>query len=394
MNAIQTINSLLDLDLYKLTMLQVVWKKFPDAWVEYTYKCRNDINLTPFIPQIREQIKALCNLRFSEKELTYLKNIRYMDPAFIWFLRYFQLEESCIKIKADPFELTIIGPWIYTILFEVFLLAIISEVYYRTTYSKEEIKEIYKQGDELLTKKIQLVKTFNEHPFRLSEFGTRRRFSSEWQDHVLTQLIQEIKPQLFGTSNVLLAKKHDIIPIGTMAHEYLQAFQALGPQLADSQKAALETWAQVYRGDLGIALTDVISMDAFLKDFDRYYCKLFDGLRHDSGDPYIWARKAIAHYEKFDIDPRTKALVFSDGLTIPKAIKLCQEFEPYIKTSFGVGTNLTCDFPGVPPVNHVIKMTMCNGKPVAKLSDSPGKSMCNDQDYLTYLKRVFDYNIQ
>jgi nicotinate phosphoribosyltransferase len=176
-----------------------------------------------------------------------------------------------------------------------------------------------------------------------------------------------------------------------MAHEYLQAFQALGPQLVDSQKAALETWAQFYRGDLGIALTDVICMDAFLRDFDRFYSKLFDGMRHDSGDPYVWGDKAIAHYEKFDIDPKTKALVFSDSLDIPKAISLCRYFEPRIKTSYGIGTNLTCDLPNVIAINHVLKMTMCNGKPVAKLSDSPGKGMSKDESYVAYLKRVYNY---
>lgn len=384
------ITSLLNQDLYKITMAQVVWKNFPAAMVEYTYKCRNGVEIKPHLDTIKAEIKTLCSLRFTQAELNYLSAIRYIDPAFIFFLRHFQLLEECVEINKETCEIRICGPWLHTIFFEVFLLAIISETIYRNTLSKTQIRTLWRGGDERLTAKIETLKNFTGLPFRLIEMGTRRRFSDEWQEHLLQRLITEVPTYLFGTSNVAFAMKYGIKPIGTMAHEYLQAFQAF-VRLGDSQKVALETWAQFYRGDLGIALTDVICMDAFLRDFDRYYAKLFDGIRHDSGDPFIWGEKAIAHYKTLEIEPRTKALVFSDGLDIPKALKLCQHFEPRIKTSFGIGTNLTCDFPGVTPVNHVLKMTRCNDRPVAKLSDSPGKSMCKDESYLTYLKEVFQY---
>lgn len=187
----------------------------------------------------------------------------------------------------------------------------------------------------------------------------------------------------------ILPKKLGITPIGTMAHEFLQAFQALDVRLRDSQKAALETWVREYRGDLGVALTDVVGMDAFLRDFDLYFAKLFDGLRHDSGDPYAWGDKAIAHYQTLKIDPKTKSLTFSDGLTIKKAWDLHQYFKTRIKTNFGIGTNLTNDM-GLTQLNIVLKLVQCNGQPVAKLSDSPGKVMIENNTYLAYLKQVFD----
>jgi nicotinate phosphoribosyltransferase len=206
----------------------------------------------------------------------------------------------------------------------------------------------------------------------VSDFGTRRRYSFAWQKHVI-ETLHEAVPEVFrGTSNVLIAKQLGIFPIGTMAHEFLQAFQALDVRLRDFQKAALETWVQEYRGDLGIALTDVVGMDAFLRDFDLYFAKLFDGLRHDSGDPVVWGEKAIAHYHKLRIDPATKRLVFSDALTIPRALELYRHFRGRIQTSFGIGTDLSNDTPHK-PLNIVMKITACNGQSVAKLSDKVRK---------------------
>ena len=189
-------------------------------------------------------------------------------------------------------------------------------------------------------------------------------------------LKRDFPGRFVGTSNVHLAREFDLKPIGTMAHEWLMAHQQLGPRLIDSQIAALDCWVREYRGLLGIALTDCITMDAFLADFDLYFAKLFDGLRHDSGDPLEWAEKAIAHYEKLGIDPMSKTLVFSDGLDLAKSLRLYRALSGRIHVSFGVGTNLTCDIPGVEPMNIVLKMIACNGQPVAKISDTPGKTQC------------------
>jgi nicotinate phosphoribosyltransferase len=191
----------------------------------------------------------------------------------------------------------------------------------------------------------------------------------------------------------MLAKEFGITPIGTMAHEWLQAHQALGYRISDSQKAAFENWAKEYRGDLGIALSDVIGLDAFLLDFDMYFAKLFDGVRQDSGDPDTFAMKMIQHYEKMRIDPKTKTIVFSDGLDLRKAVELWQRYRDKIRISFGIGTHLTNDF-GFKPLQIVLKMVECNDQPVAKLSDSPEKGMCNDKGYVEYITKVFSEKIR
>ncbi|MDB5932341.1 MAG: pncB, partial [Polaromonas sp.] len=229
-----------------------------------------------------------------------------------------------------------------------------------------------------------------EHPFEMFDFGVRRRFSREWQHDVLATLKHEVPQYFKGTSNVAMAKSLGLVPIGTMAHEYLQTYQALGVRLRDFQRAALEDWVQEYRGDLGVALTDVVGMDAFLADFDLYFAKLFDGLRHDSGDPFVWGEKALAHYAKLRVDPQNKRLVFSDGLDIDKALALYRAFAGCTQTGFGIGTNLTNDV-GLIPLNIVMKLTRCNGRPVAKLADSPGKTLCRDETFLAYLRQVFNF---
>lgn len=205
---------------------------------------------------------------------------------------------------------------------------------------------------------------------------------------MLTTLQARVPGQFKGTSNVQLAMELGLVPIGTMAHEYLQSYQSHGVRLRDFQRAALEDWVQEYRGDLGIALTDVVGMDAFLADFDLYFAKLFDGLRHDSGDPLVWAEKALAHYAKLRIDPHTKRLVFSDGLDLATAMRLYRTLGSRTQLGFGIGTHLTNDV-GLNPINIVMKLTRCNGQPVAKLSDSPGKTLCDDTTFLAYLRQVF-----
>ena len=217
----------------------------------------------------------------------------------------------------------------------------------------------------------------------------RRRFSGVWQREVVSQLKQSVPEYFKGTSNVLLAKDLGLVAIGTMAHEYLQTYQALGVRLRDFQRAALEDWVQEYRGDLGVALTDVVGMDAFLADFDLYFAKLFDGLRHDSGDPIEWGERALAHYAKLRIDPRPKRLVFSDGLDVPTALHIYRHFADRIQLGFGIGTNLSNDV-GLQPLNIVMKLTQANGQSVAKLSDSPGKTLCRNETFLAYLRQVFN----
>ncbi|HLR81983.1 MAG TPA: nicotinate phosphoribosyltransferase [Paenalcaligenes sp.] len=383
------ITSLLDTDLYKFTMMQVVLHHFPTAQVQYRFQCRTpNVDLSPYLDEIRQEVHELCQLKFTEDELAYLAGLRFMKSDFIDFLRLFQLPERCIHIEAGEqggISIEIEGPWLHTILFEIPVLAIVNEVYFRNTKPHPPLEE----GRSRLRAKMQLVTGDPSlADFRVAEYGTRRRFSKKWHDEVVATMKDQMGIHFAGSSNVWMAKKHDVLPLGTMAHEYLQACQALGPRLRDSQVFALEMWAREYRGDLGIALSDVYGMDAFLRDFDMYFCKLFDGARHDSGDPFVWGDRLLAHYEKNRVDPRTKTLIFSDALDIPKAIELAHYFANRCKVSFGIGTNLTNDF-GHTPLQVVIKMVRCNGQPVAKISDTPEKTMCDDPAYLSYLRKVF-----
>ncbi len=385
------ITSLLDTDLYKFTMMQVVLHHFPAANVEYRFQCRTPgINLVPYIEEIRAEVRALCQLRVTESELDYLRQMRFIKSDFVDFLALFHLNEKHISIapslqRNGEIEIEIKGPWLYTILFEIPLLAIVNEVYFRNTQRHPD----YREGRERLREKICLLGGQPEFAdCKIADYGTRRRFSKVWHEEVTSTLHEGLGPQFAGTSNVYYAMKNGMTPLGTMAHEYLQACQALGPRLRDSQIYGFEIWAKEYRGDLGIALSDVYGMQAFLRDFDMYFCKLFDGARHDSGDPFDWGERLIRHYEKNRCDPRTKVLVFSDALDIPKVMQLYERFHERCKLAFGVGTNLTNDL-GYRPLQIVIKMIRCDGQPVAKLSDSPGKNMCTDKAYLAYLRQVF-----
>jgi nicotinate phosphoribosyltransferase len=264
------------------------------------------------------------------------------------------------------------------------VLAIVSEAYNRHAHPRPDFDE----GRRRLAQKTTLINDVRDPAFRIADYGTRRRFSYRWQDEVVRTLKRSIGPKFVGTSNVKLALDHGLTPLGTMAHEYLQACQAVGPRLRDSQVYAFNTWSREYRGDLGIALSDVFGMEAFLRDFDLFFCKLFDGVRHDSGDPFEWGEKLIAHYQRMRIDPRTKTMVFSDSLNIPLAIRLFEYFRGRSQIAFGVGTNLTNDL-GYEPLSIVIKMTRCNGQPVAKISDEPSKAMDYDPSYVAYLREVF-----
>lgn len=385
------IESLLDTDLYKFSMMQVVLHHYPAAQVEYRFKCRNPgIDLAPHIEEIRAELEALCTLRFTEDELDYVRRMRFIKSDFVDFLGLFQLNAKYVTIAPTEagngeIEIRIKGPWLHTILFEVPLLAIVNEVYFRNTRPDHDLAE----GRRRLQAKIALLRdTPDYEQCRIADYGTRRRFSRTWHEEVLTALRDGLGKQLAGTSNVWYAWKLGLTPLGTLAHEYLQAHQALGPRLRDSQVAALEAWAKEYRGDLGIALSDVYGLEAFLRDFDMYFCKLFDGARHDSGDPFDWGERMLAHYRANRVDPRSKVLVFSDGLDIPKVMQLYEHFRGRCLLAFGVGTNLSNDT-GPEPLNIVIKMIRCNGQPVAKLSDSPGKNMCEDAAYVTYLRQVF-----
>jgi len=388
------ITSLLDTDLYKFTMWQALLHRHPQTQAEYRFVCRNQpaCPLADLLPDVNAALDDLCRLRFTPGELDYLGGLRFIRSDFVDFLRLFQFQRAFIEARADGEHLSIIarGPQVHVMGFEIFVLAIVNELYFRRMDPAAALAE----GRKRLAAKIASVQALagevpRQHAFELFDFGLRRRYSGPWQREVVQACAAQLPQYFKGTSNVLLARDLNLVPIGTMAHEYLQTYQSLGVRLRDFQKAALEDWVQEYRGDLGIALTDTVGMDAFLADFDLYFAKLFDGLRHDSGDPVAWGEKALAHYARLRIDAHTKRLVFSDGLDVDKALALYRHFGDRVQLGFGIGTQLTNDV-GLTPLNIVMKITHANGQPVAKLSDSPGKTLCDDETFLAYLRQVFN----
>jgi nicotinate phosphoribosyltransferase len=392
---VPVVRSLLETDLYKFTMWQALLHSHPSAHAEYEFVCRNQtaFPLSELKEEVEAQLDHLCGMSFTEDELNFLRSLRYIKSDFVDFLTVFRFQRKFIEVRAEGDTLVIRaeGPQVHIMAYEIFVLYIVNELYFRRVGTPAALEE----GRKRLGEKIAQLKAFGtspslRHPFEFSDFGLRRRFSSAWHDEVVERLAREVPECFKGTSNVYIAKKFGLIPIGTMAHEYMQSFQAFGVRLRDFQKASLEAWVQEYRGDLGIALTDVVGMDAFLNDFDLYFAKLFDGLRHDSGDPVVWGEKAIAHYVALRIDSNTKRLVFSDGLDFETAFRLYRQFADRIMVGFGIGTWLTNDV-GIKPLNIVMKLIRLNGQSVAKLSDSPGKTLCKDETFLAYLRQVFNH---
>jgi nicotinate phosphoribosyltransferase len=389
----QIVRSLLETDLYKFTMWQALLHRHPATQAEYVFACRNKsaYPLAELKEDVERELDHLCSLSFQSEEVAYLRALRFIKGDFADFLTVFRFQRHFITVGTEGDTLTIraAGPQVHVMGFEIYVLYIVNELYFRRFDQAAALTE----GRKRLAAKIDLLNTLGaqdrrRHPFEFFDFGVRRRFSGAWQEEVVATLAREAPAYFKGTSNVWLAMKYQLVPIGTMAHEYLQSFQSFGVRLRDFQKAALEDWVQEYRGDLGTALTDVVGMDAFLADFDLYFAKLFDGLRHDSGDPVEWGEKALAHYAKLRLDAHTRRLVFSDGLDVPKAFELYRHFADRTQTGFGIGTNLSNDM-GIEPLNIVMKLVSCNGQPVAKLSDSPGKTMCTDETFLAYLRQVF-----
>jgi nicotinate phosphoribosyltransferase len=391
------VTSLLENDLYKFTMWQALLHSHPGARAEYAFVCRNRplFPLAELRDEVAEQVDHLCTLAFTRDELDYLRGLRFIKGDFVDFLSIFRFQRHFLDVatRGDDLAITASGPIAHVMGFEVFVLYIVNELYCRRLPAGPGLLE---DARRRLREKVELIRAQaaepslpGAHPFRLLDFGLRRRYSGPWHEEVVATLARELPEHFTGTSNVHLARTLGLVPAGTMAHEYLQAYQAFGSRLRDFQTAALEDWVQEYRGDLGIALTDVVGMDAFLADFDLYFAKLFDGLRHDSGDPVRWGEQAIAHYRKLRIDPAGKTLVFSDALTVPRALEIHRHFRDRIRTRFGIGTHLTNDTHH-PALNIVMKMTSCAGQPVAKISDTPGKTLCDDPTYLAYLRKVFN----
>ena len=385
--------SLLDTDLYKFNMNQVIFHKHTDLNGEYYFKCRNEnVRFTPeMLEEINEQIDRLCSLRFTKDELNYLHTIRFLKSDYIEFLRLWHpIRDYVTTGLSEDGELSVVvkGPLFSAMQFEIYLLEIINETYFRMSFDYEELRASAK---EHLDRKIAGFRD-GTYTFRFAEFGCRRRLSREWEDVVVHRLTTETDCCV-GTSNVYLAKKYDLTPIGTYAHEFVQMYQGIDSiPLSYTNHYAMQDWYDEFKGDNGTALTDTITTDLFLLDFDRSMVNNYTGVRHDSGDPYEWGEKMIAHYRKYGVDPRTKQLLFSDSLDFDRAQHLYDYFKDRTKVSFGIGTfcsNDTCE----EALNIVIKLQYVNGRPVAKLSDAQGKEMCRDEEYLKYLRNSVAFRI-
>lgn len=394
----QIINSLLENDMYKFSMCQAIYHQFSDYKTTWTFKCRNtNVKFTPeMVKEIKRQIKLYCSLKFTEDELDYLHNIKWLKGSYIDFLRLWQPRYEDFEITTNAecgLSIETKGTWLNTSMYEIPTLAIVNEVYFRMAYNYEELIKSYK---EKLDEKVGWLVNGKYYLANFSEFGLRRRLSAEAQELAVKTLTNArlCASKFVGTSNVYLAKKYGITPVGTMAHEWImcvgQGNHKHNP--AYSNWYALDAWVKEYGVLNGIALTDTITTDCFLKDFQLTYATLFNGVRHDSGDPFEFGDKIIKHYKELGIDPKTKTLLFSDSLDFEKADKLFRYLNDRINVAFGIGTyisNDTC----VKPLNIVMKVTKCNGQDVAKISDTPSKGMCKNPEYVEYLQRCINWRM-
>lgn len=385
--------SLLDTDLYKFNMNQVIFHKHTDLVGEYHFLCRNEgiVFTKEMLDEINAQVDYLCTLKFTEEELNYLRSIRFIKKDYVEFLRLWHPIRDYVNISLNGTNLVVVvkGPLFSAMQFEIYLLEIINEVYFRFAYDYKKIRE---SAEKRLEEKIQGFKT-GKYTFKFAEFGCRRRLSREWMDHVIKRFKEEV-PNMVGTSCVYFAKKYNLKPIGTYAHEYVQMYQGIDSiPLAYTNHYAMKDWYDEYKGDNGTALTDTITTDLFLMDFDRSMVNNYSGVRHDSGDPYEWGEKILNHYKKYDVDPKTKTLLFSDSLNFDDAQSIYEYFKDKTRVSFGIGTFVTNDTKE-DALNIVIKLQYVNGRPVAKISDAPGKTMCDDENYLKYLKASVKFRLE
>lgn len=395
------INSLLEQDMYKFSMGQAIYHQFPDYKTTWTFKCRNkDVKFTEeMVQEIKDQIKAFCEIRFTEDELDYLNNIKWIKGSYVDFLRLWEPRYEDFEITTDAecgLSIETRGTWLNTSMYEIPTLAIVNEVYFRMAYDYNELIESFK---EKLEEKYENLKTGRWHIGNFSEFGLRRRLSAEAQEMAVDKFSHlndtlHSSSTFVGTSNVYLAKKNNLKPVGTMAHEWImctgQGNHKHNP--AYSNWYALNAWVHEYGILNGTALTDTITTDCFLRDFQLTFSTLFSGVRHDSGDPIEWGEKMISHYESLGIDPNTKTLLFSDSLDFERADKIFRHFMGKAKVAFGIGTYLANDTK-VPPLNIVMKTTLCNGQDVAKISDVEGKGMCKNEEYVDYLNRCIKWRM-
>jgi len=366
------ITSNIDNDIYKITQQCAVLRKYPHAIATYHFTNRRLSNTftSIFRKSLQAKIDAMASLRMSKDEYDFIRErCPYLPPDYFEYIARYEYNPREVKLALlsnGQLDLSVHGLWHRTILWEVPLLALISETFF------EEIDKNWTQNgqyDKLVTKTNRLIEGY----CHWADFGTRRRRNYETQDTAVRVFKEHGGDNFVGTSNVHLAMKYNVKPIGTQDHEWTMAHSVLAG-LRHANRYALNAWADVYQGELGTALTDTYGSDAFLKDFDGNLSRLYDGVRHDSGCPFKFIDKMVVHYKSKRLDPMSKLIVFSDGLDVEKAIEIERYCRGKIKRSFGIGTHFTNDFEGSPALNIVIKMSALNGIPVVKLSDVATKA--------------------
>lgn len=380
--------SILDTDLYKLSMQQAVVKLFPHAKVRYSFINRGKTKFPEgFDKELRQKLQIMGGLFLTKLEKNFLeKKCPYLDPTYLDFLSGYRFDPSEVGIiqKNGNLDITIEGYWYKTILWEVPLMAIISELYFNMT------KQTILKETERRKNNQEKASLFRMNNIKYADFGTRRRYSYKNQKEVINDFKNDMTSTFVGTSNVHFARLFNLRPIGTHAHEWF-SFHAAKYGFKIVNQIAMEHWVDIYRGDLGIALTDTFTTNNFFQVFDTKFAKLYDGVRHDSGDPFVFLEKTINHYKKLGIDPLSKTIIFSDSLNPELVVKIANECQGQIKCSFGIGTNFTNDV-GVKPLNMVIKLTEAKPEgeewiPTIKLSDVTGKNT-GDKEMIIIAKKI------
>ena len=374
------------LDYYKATMSQLQHELHPEAEVTFSFYNRGQNRLMDYLDpkQLQERLDYIAQKGWSPEECDFLAGLRSSrgDQLFSGeFLDYLSANQlPPVEVTYDPatddLAINTTGQWPLVTFWETIVMSEVNEMYFENYVARHglDILAVYDEGDRRLSQKITTLRT---HPdLKFADFGTRRHFSLRWQKHVLERLITECPENIMGTSNIGLARDLGLKPIGTFAHEmpmvYAGLADAAGLDIRGAQGEFLQDWLSRYGEDLSIALTDTFTSDFFFSDFSPEQAKVWRGLRQDSGDPAAFAERAIKLYEDFGIDPKTKMIVFSDGLDIDKIVDLHRRFKDRVEVVFGWGTTLTNDL-GLPALNIVMKATRVNETPTVKLSDSEGK---------------------
>lgn len=398
------VKSLLDVDFYKFTMGQVVFLKYPDVPVKYALKNRTKrVQLAEKIDEVelRAELDHVRTLKFSNSELHYLRGTNeYQERMFVEpyleFLKDLHLPDYNLQYRNGNLQLEFTGRWSEAIYWETIALAIINELYYRSlmkNLSRFERDLVFAAGKMRLAKKIKKLRKCPDVTF--CDFGTRRRFSREWQRYVVKTLAEELPRQLLGTSNTEIAMDYDLLPMGTSAHEMDMVMSGVmhgsDEEIRKSHNQTLQDWWDQYGWGLSIALTDTYGSEFFFQDMTKEQAEKWKGLRQDSGDPIKFGERAIKFYKDYGIDPREKLLVFSDGLDIDMIIKIADHFRGRVKNTFGWGTNLTNDV-GFDTLSLVIKIVGADGYGAVKLSDNLAKAIGEPEDIEDF-KRIFGHTV-